>query len=389
MSAQPPLQHRAHGFGLVEIMVGIAIGLIGVLVMMQVSVIFEAQKRTTTSGSDAQTNGAVALYTIERDIRRAGYGMNVVGALGCRVKRSYQTSESTPDLILTPITITDGANGLPDRIQILASSKGGWSVPNIITTNHPHQATNIFLNTSLGIEINDMMVLYEAGKENCTLIQATGIPNGNVQVHHQGGNNSDWNPPSGGTIYPTGGFGVGGTAINLGAIIDHTYLLARDGTAALNAFGNGTLVLNDYSSSTNSTTPQPLASDIVQLQMQYGFDTVALNDGIVTRWSDTLINDLARIYAVRIAVVARSSLKGKPNSNGVCDTTIDTATTSPVRAANVPTWTAGHPTTGQLQSTVIDVSKNPDGTANPDWKCYRYKVFESVVPLRNMLWRDA
>lgn len=379
-----------HGFGLIEIMVGIAIGLIGVLVMMQVSVVFEGQKRTTTSGSDAQTNGAIALYTIERDVRRAGYGLNVTAALGCTVERSYQSSTTTPPLVLTPVTIVDGTDGLPDRIQILASSKGGWSVPNVITTNHPQQATNIFLNTTLGIAVSDMMVLFEAGKDNCTLIQATGIPNGNVQVHHQGGANSDWNPPSGGTIYPTGGFGVGGVAINLGAIIDHTYRITD----------NATLVLDDYSSMTNSTTPQSLTSDIVQLQIQYGFDDAADNDGIVTKWRSTMIDadgsgttgdsgDFARIYAVRMAVVARSSLKEKPNSSGVCDITIDTATTSPVRAANVPTWMAGNATTGVLESTTIDVSKNLDGTSNSDWKCYRYKVFESVVPLRNMLWRDS
>lgn len=84
--------------------------------------------------------------------------------------------------------------------------------------------------------------------------------------------------------------------------------------------------------------------------------------------------DIARVIAVRIAVVARSPLKEKPNANGVCDITIATAVG--VRQPNVPTWAGG----------AIDVSKNPDGTANADWQCYRYKTFENVIPLRNLLW---
>jgi type IV pilus assembly protein PilW len=392
-SAMPELivqRSRNSGFSLVEIMVGIAIGLLGVLVMMQVSVIFEGQKRTTTTGSDALTNGMTTLFTVERDVRRAGYGLSIAGALGCPILGSYNGAPKT--INLTPVTITDGANGSPDTIRILASSKGAWSVPNLITTSHPSNATNIFLNTTLGIEVGDMMVLYEAGAPNCTLIQATGIPSGNVQVHHQN-SHSNWNPPIGNDIYPPAGFSVGAAAINLGSLIDHTYSLD----------GNSNLLLIDYSTATNSNVNQIIASDIVNLQAQYGFDTrIGIQtDARVDHWSSAMFNadrnlttgdngDLARIYAVRIAVVARSALKEKPNpATNTCDVTIDTATTDPVRAANNPTWMAGNSSTGALETIAIDVSKNPDGTANPDWKCYRYKVFESVIPLRNLLWRES
>jgi type IV pilus assembly protein PilW len=156
-----------------------------------------------------------------------------------------------------------------------------------------------------------------------------------------------------------------------------------------------------FGSVTNVSSAQLLASDIVNLQAQYGFDTRAgvQVDSRVDKWSSVMLNadgtgttgdggDLARMIAVRVALVARSPIKEKRNAAGVCDTTIDTATTNPVRAANSPTWMAGNPTTGILESTPIDVSKNSDGTANPDWKCYRYKVFETVAPLRNLLWRD-
>src|SRR3989338_7895818 len=89
-SAMPSRQlNRRHhtGFSLVEIMVGMVIGLLSTIIVMQVFATFEGQKRTTTGGSDAQTNGGVGLYTIERDIRMAGYGF--ADATGCALASSF------------------------------------------------------------------------------------------------------------------------------------------------------------------------------------------------------------------------------------------------------------------------------------------------------------
>ena len=47
----------SRGFTLVELMVGVLIGLIGTVVIFQVFAVSEGQKRTTTGGSDAQQNG--------------------------------------------------------------------------------------------------------------------------------------------------------------------------------------------------------------------------------------------------------------------------------------------------------------------------------------------
>jgi type IV pilus assembly protein PilW len=355
---------RNRGFSLVEIMVGIAIGLLGVLIIMQVSVVFEGQKRTTTTGSDAQTNGVTALYTVERDVRMAGYGLSALGALGCTVRRYYDSAEIA-NLSLAPVVITNGASGAPDSIRILASSKSGWSLPSRITVDHPAQATNIFLDTTLGIVEGDLLVAFESGKD-CTLMQATGIPNGNIQVHHQ--NTSSWNPPGGANIFPAGGYGVGAQVLNLGALINHTYSLE-----------DGNLILDEYDSTDNSSTKRAVTADIVNMQAEYGFDTRAgiQTDPRVDRWSATMIDadgsggtagdagDIARIIAVRMVIVARSPLMEKTNASGVCDIT----TTS-------PTWMGG----------TVDVSKNPDGSGNANWKCYRYKTFENVIPLRNLLW---
>jgi len=374
----PPRRHhfrttglyRLRGFSLVEVMVGIVIAMLASLVMLQVFATFEERKRTTNSGSDAQTDGAFASYTIERDTRMAGYGLNMPELLGCRVNSSFNGTASS--FTLAPITITNGAGGRPDAIRVVASSKKKWSVPARITTDHPPQATNMFLNTTQGIEPGDLIVAAQAGKD-CTLMQVTNIPNGNVQIHHH--STSPWNPPGGHNIFPKpDGYTAGAMLFNFGGFTDHTY--------SLDARGN--LQLSDFRSSTNTFTIQPLVSGIVNLQAQYGFDTRpgAPTDGRVNEWSDTMIDadgsgtagdagDIRRIYAVRFAIVARSAQMEKPKPDGTC--AITTAT-----SANKPTWAGGD----------IDVSKNPDGSANAGWTCYRYKVTETVVPLRNLLWRE-
>ena len=63
------------GFSLVELMVGLVIGLLATLAIMQVFGAFEEQKRSTSGTADAQTNGSVALYNLQRDVRLAGFGL--------------------------------------------------------------------------------------------------------------------------------------------------------------------------------------------------------------------------------------------------------------------------------------------------------------------------
>jgi hypothetical protein len=51
---------RSRGFSLVELLVAAAIGIIASLAIFQVFAVFEGQKRTTTSGGEAQTSGTLA-----------------------------------------------------------------------------------------------------------------------------------------------------------------------------------------------------------------------------------------------------------------------------------------------------------------------------------------
>ena len=69
------MRRTQKGVTLVELMVALVIGAITVLAIQQVMAMFEGQKRASTGGADAQVNGAIALFTLEREIRQAGYGL--------------------------------------------------------------------------------------------------------------------------------------------------------------------------------------------------------------------------------------------------------------------------------------------------------------------------
>ena len=74
-----------------------------VLVIMHSMSVSEKYKRTTASGSDAQTNGAIALYLIERDLRMAGYGIasdeidGIMAVCSTGVIRAYNQNRSPTD----------------------------------------------------------------------------------------------------------------------------------------------------------------------------------------------------------------------------------------------------------------------------------------------------
>ena len=372
MRKQSHQSHHSHqsyatqGIGLVDLMVGLTIGLLAMLVILQVAVIFDSRRSVAMGSSDAQVNGVNVIASINRDLRVAGYGLGPADALACHVKRYYQADIG--DLLLQPVTITDGLNGAPDTLRILASAKQESSAPARLVTPHPADATTLLVNSTLAIAAGDMLVLQEAGKP-CTMLQATAVPDSDFRVSHDV-TGSAWNSPAPATLFPAGGYGVGAAVINLGSVTDHRYSVTS----------SNNLLAERYLSASDSWEQRLMASQIVSLQAQYGFDNRAGVQATpqVTWWSSSMTDadgngtvgdngDLRRLLAVRLAIVARSDKREPPAASG-CNTSV------------APEWLAGADADGQLTSTAIDVS------SINDWRCYRYRVFQSVVPLRNLIW---
>ncbi|HJW24422.1 MAG TPA: PilW family protein [Rhodocyclaceae bacterium] len=380
------------GFTIVELLVGMLIGIITAVVIGQVMALSEGQKRTATSGSDTQVNGALALYAIERDAKNAGYGMTSVssGGIGCEVHMK-NGANPVSNFTMVPAVVTDGTGGAPDTLRFMASSKTGITLPTRISIDHPETASNFFVDSDVGIQDNDMMIAVPAagcsGTKWATVFQVTNDPNpgggggggggqGQNKVIHNSGQ-SDWNQPGGQTILPAGGYTAGDYLINLGTLLDHTYSVSANN-----------LTLTEFSMATNSTASRDLYPQIVQIQAVYGKDdgaTGTADDGIIDTWNATTpaTNDGAawrRIRAIRVALVARSPILEKETvtTDGAAGTTTcDSATPAPSSIC----W---KPNPGG-NGVKIDVNI---GNANPDWQRYRYRVYETTIPLRNVIWQQ-
>lgn len=357
---------RHKGFSLVEIMVGLTIGFLGMIVIMQVFSVTESGKLTTTAGGDAQQNAALSLHTIERDLRIAGYGLNAIpGLMGCKI--NAYNSERTPqtfDFLLTAVVIEQGLGNAPDTLTITYSSSDTGSAPASIIQNMPSPAAVYKVNNRFGFNEGDLIIAAEEGKD-CTLAQVTGIPGGGQSdnVIHNSGN---YTSPDGGkrpAVYnKPGGLGTAYTTnaklYNIGPVPgSNIYSIGPLENSAFAAeCNNQPECVNALVVTSNfSGESELVASNVIDLQAEYGTD--ANGDGMIgdTEYGTATPTDWSKVLAVRFGVVARSS-KREPTE----------VTTT------VPAWAAGD---------FEHISS--DG----DWKHYRYRVFETTVLLRNLLWK--
>jgi type IV pilus assembly protein PilW len=368
MSARMHATRRSQaGMSLVELMVGMLVGLIGIIIIAHLYVTNEQYQRSTSGGGTAQVSGAIALYTLEREIRAAGFGVNHSGALECScagagcspVRYYYKTKYSfppaaaaagaRPSLTLAPVVITQNAAGNTDRITIFSATDAERVLPTTLLETMATSQTAIKPDGIGGFDQGNLAVI--ASGTTCGLVQISATPNPVTQdLVHVGG---DWNDPA---IATMPAFGSGSLIFGLG-----TTPAWRQYTIV-----NNKLQMADMSAILGDTLPMDLVDDIVDMQAVYGKAPVGDQ---VTVWDTTTPTTGAlwqQVRAVRIAVLARSGNYERPSTAG-----------GPCEATTVaPTWFNG----------VADENFTvPGGLPS----CYKYRSFETVVPLRNMIWRPA
>lgn len=355
-------RRRVAGFTLIELMVGVAIGLLATLVISKVLSVSEGQRRSSTSGSDAQVNGGLAIYALQRQLKMAGYGISIEGnALGCTLQAGI-TPTLPPPATLAPVLITAGANGAPDSVRLLSSSKASFSLPvSVIGAYDPSVAANASrfqVASTVGVEAGDLMALIYGINQPCQIFQVSLDPNVAGQIDRQ--DDGTWNR----SRFPdTAVAANGGTfLVNLGALNDITFSLTAD-----YKLRQTTVQLAKQTSSS-----QDLQSNIVALRAFYGKDTDG-NDTVDTFDAVTPTTNAGwlQVRAVRVALLARS---GQFEKDEVTNTQ--------------PQWDVGTfaSVTGSAACGGSKcVALKADVTS--DWKHYRYKVFDVLVPLRNQIWR--
>jgi type IV pilus assembly protein PilW len=380
---------RRRGFSLVELMVSIVIGLLALLFAVQLVSGSEKSQRAGIGSSDSMQNGMVALFSMSRDAGQAGFGLNDPIVTGCDTVASANAPYALAAALrgtttvhpLAPVIIeSNGQN--PDRITFYSgSSMGGTGSLRVLSDYSGGTSMNID-RMPFGFNQGDVIVVApEQAGGQCALAQLSTDPNTSTSATKQIQFAQD-------TAYPFNGAQLGVTftggvtrVFDLGpasALSFHTW-----------SVDTGVLKLSATDVAGSGAAPASVADNIVSIKAQYGFDTrtgaafTPASGMVVTQWSSSMISadgdtvvgdadDYARIAAVRIAVVARSKAP-EAATGATC-----TATTAlPVAFASSSGNAAAVPVT-------VNVAVTGDTV---DWRCYRYRVFETIVPLRNFGWR--
>jgi type IV pilus assembly protein PilW len=353
--------HRCHGFSIVELMVGVAIALIGIILMFKVLHDWEGRKRTTSAGSDAQVAGSIGMFSLERDIKNAGYGFGDAASalMGCNV--SGWDSLRTGNVFafqMVPVLITNGGNS-PDTVAVLygngttVSAARPFSAISGGATGETITADNVD-----GLKPGDLLIAAQPGTPPqpgnalCGLFETTTSQAGvSVPITLAAIDRYNGGTPRG----PT----AGGMLFNLGPAPQlNIWSVSSDRRLTMESrIANG--------------QKTDVAEGIVDLRAQYGLDINA--DGIVETWTVTAPTDWRTVLAIRVALLARSQQYEK---------------TSVTPDSDFPVWS------GSVESDTNPVAHpfvmtTPDATAvgtPDDWHYYRYRVYETVIPLRNIVW---
>lgn len=369
--------HSQAGLSLVELLVGILIGLVATLAISNLFSGFEASKRSIAAGADAQSNGVLAMYYMQRDAQNAGFGLPLYNSadpspLLCPIDTSI--NQGGVVINLSPVVIVDGGAGNDIvRIRYGNPASGGASL----------RATGVMTSPTLdgrliGCQENDVILFHQTPTNpSCSLgrlqqvatdrtIQSLSelntVPTANPVTNLNG---ADWVR-----------FSCLGVWNQYEYAVNAAQELTRSGgTPDAAPFPNSAAV--------------PVTSDIVALQAQYGVSntldpaatsvTASAYLNRVDQWVDATgvygpgmaLIDRNRIRAIRIAVIARDSALQKTTVSQACNGTA-------AGLSQVCIW----------QSDATPASVDLSGLAN--WERYRYRTFEATIPLRNILWnRDA
>jgi type IV pilus assembly protein PilW len=338
------------GFGIVEMLVAAVVGMLAVAAITAVFWSSEGQKRTITRGADASENALIALAMMERDLRMAGLGLMEIG---CTVVNGFNAKTgATFSFNPVPVTITrDAPAAGSDTVELVYSAASFGTLPTQLSSPMSTPGADLQLMNGQGFAQGNVILVSE-GSKPCSLVQASAAPTRsgfywNI-VHNVDDAYPFNNPPA--ASFPATGYQTGAIVVNMGPMVRRQYFIQ-----------NGHLMQQDMSLPVSTgpvVNPVPIADGIVTVRAQYGRDTDG--DGYINVFDVTPPASARDVIAIKVAVVARSGQLEK----------------TAVSPATIALWSGGTVANGGAIAL--------DATAQQ----YRYKVYQTTIPLRNVIWGD-
>jgi type IV pilus assembly protein PilW len=343
---------------LIEVLVGIAVGLIGMLVIFQTLSVWDKYTRTAASSSDAQTAGTLAAFNLERDLKQAGLGFGNASAsvMGCSVAQASGVAFALAPVVIASTPASGTVSGT-DRLTVLHGNSDILATAETFTSSTLNSKT---LRRRGGFRVGDFVVV--AGNDNpasaasadCDLVRITAAsaPDG-LTVDHVG--TVTVSSYSSGSVFTLGS-----------APQSNVWSVGTD---------NVLRVRNVLTGAENV-----VAENVVDLKAQYGIDldgdrriSAPVSASAPSEWTTVPPADWTKVLAVRMAILVRGRQFEKD---------VDAPSASALAAP--PRW-FGNDFAMRNVNNMPDTFAPGDRDAN-NWRNYRYRVYERVVPLRNMVW---
>ena len=409
------------GLSLVELMIAMVIGLVVMIVVYQMFVVSEGTRRTSVAGrrrpdERGDRHRRAAGHDPQRRLRArpASTRSNGVAPIGCDVKGITSGMGAFINFRLTPVTVGQGADNNAatgigkdsDSITVVlqrprVSDRAG-EPPDRHDEHDRRPAGDEPLLDQPGGRAHpgrrpDRLNPPQAASgamPACALTEATGTPTNPpgptilATVRHVQGTYID-NIGQNRLVRFNGPAGIGASAGNPAGLQFKT-------TASVYNLGPNPSVDHLQRAEQPAHAERPAREHHPGARRRRGRRCRRSTASASTRWTGTAFRgptasptsstrppDRARgkppppaspglVIAVRLAVLTRSNLmEAKDKGTGLCNAT---AATSPELG---PLWG--------------DVALNQkfDVTGTVDWDCYRYKKFEAIVPLRNIIWMPS
>jgi type IV pilus assembly protein PilW len=385
------------GFGMVEILVGLVIGMLASLAVLQLFTYSEGRNRTASGSADAQSTGAITLYQLQTNIQRAGFGLSSIALLNCGSTWTAVSGAISKNPRLAPVSVNptaaDGSALIPagdantDVIMLMYGN--GDSMPQGSEVDPLNSTGNLYtlVSTPSAFAQGDRVIAAtgntadSCGANILPIDRVTNVPATNVTTAVGG---------SGLTLY---NLGPGPNSANT----NPTATMPTNGpTILVYAVRSGVLTVCDFnindcslagSSLTNPAIWVPLAGNVVSLRAVYWKDNSgALWNGSIPANDQTQPANAcawARVWAVNVMLVTRSDERDKEIVTRSAGTVVSgnaTLAAMATSSALAPTWSDA------TLDAAAPVVLGTDDATDREWRHYRYKPFRALVPIRNTTW---
>jgi len=340
------------GMSLVELLVALVVALLVSLAATGGAMVFTASQRQGVGTGGAAISASTALAVLRDDVAAAGLGFFGDSQFLCsRLNLSVDTTVLLDNAEFTPVEVTaEGSNSRIDVVYATEVSSG----TNVLL-NAPAAAASAALRSLLPVNVGQAVLLAPdtPGVAPCTvrtITANTAATFDKAQLIEYGNQSTARFNRAAFTVNPT--YPDKGRVTLLGDLRWSRYRLDGTDLVLQRPLGGADVVL---------------ARNVMALRAEYGLADegktalAAWQVASGASWAALDPARLARVRALRVGIVTRSTQPEKPNSAGECEAT---------------------PVLPQLFGDDI----TPDVA---DWKCYRFRTAVAVVPLRNLVMGTA